>query len=583
MVVEMAPPKPLRRLADTAKSTGFKAHDFIIRFFWGIFSFFTSFIRGLFRRCADFCVKTIQSIKRAGLRAGQLLYDDVYLLIYEIGVDVLPHWFSTGIDSIAPRFIKQQQLQASLMAATSYEEYVASAQSIDKLLGNDAWKMSYECELYDYGLIRDYLDQLYRARKRDDKRAMAELLRTSLNRNLGNMGNEKLYQHCFHGTKDLIEQYVDEVVYQLNYISVEDVPELLLEDKIQMFAATRQSFGRSALLLSGGGGLGIHHLGVLRVLLKQRLLPRIISGSSVGSLVAAVVCVTPDDELEQLLEGDVPALKSTALITRADEPGDFFSKLKHFARHGVLADVEVLKEACRLNIGDITFQEAYNKTRRILNITINPPDATEAPRLLNYLTAPNAVVWSAACASCALSGLFNPVEVLAKDKFGRLHPWNPSGQTWSDGSMYTDLPMERLSELFNVNHFIVCQVNPHIVPFLNTKSFWYSRVMQFLASELMFRMDQLFGLGLLPLSLNNFRTVLNQKYTGDITIVPGATAEDYTRIVSNPSDDSFKRAVRVGELATWPKLSQIENHLKIELALDDIVHLLRGCERWSLQ
>lgn len=82
-------------------------------------------------------------------------------------------------------------------------------------------------------------------------------------------------------------------------------------DKIQMFASIRQSFGRSALLLSGGGGLGIHHLGVLRVLLQHRLLPRIISGSSVGSLVAGVVCVTPDHELEVLLSGDVPAFKST--------------------------------------------------------------------------------------------------------------------------------------------------------------------------------------------------------------------------------------------------------------------------------
>lgn len=32
---------------------------------------------------------------------------------------------------------------------------------------------------------------------------------------------------------------------------------------------------------------------------------------------------------------------------------------------------------------------------------------------------------------------------------------------WEDGSMQADLPMQRLSELFNVNHFIVSQVNPH--------------------------------------------------------------------------------------------------------------------------
>jgi TAG lipase / steryl ester hydrolase / phospholipase A2 / LPA acyltransferase len=29
---------------------------------------------------------------------------------------------------------------------------------------------------------------------------------------------------------------------------------------------------------------------------------------------------------------------------------------------------------------------------------------------------------------------------------------------YSDGSVESDLPMEQLGELFNVNHFIVCQV-----------------------------------------------------------------------------------------------------------------------------
>lgn len=31
------------------------------------------------------------------------------------------------------------------------------------------------------------------------------------------------------------------------------------------------------------------------------------------------------------------------------------------------------------------------------------------------------------------------------------------GVTWIDGSFVSDLPMQRISELFNVNHFIVSQ------------------------------------------------------------------------------------------------------------------------------
>lgn len=33
--------------------------------------------------------------------------------------------------------------------------------------------------------------------------------------------------------------------------------------------------------------------------------------------------------------------------------------------------------------------------------------------------------------------------------------------SYTDGSVESDLPMQQLSELFNVNHFIVSQVNPH--------------------------------------------------------------------------------------------------------------------------
>ena len=39
--------------------------------------------------------------------------------------------------------------------------------------------------------------------------------------------------------------------------------------------------------------------------------------------------------------------------------------------------------------------------------------------------------------------------------------------TFVDGSVANDLPMQRLTELFNVNTFIVSQVNPHVVPFVS--------------------------------------------------------------------------------------------------------------------
>lgn len=43
--------------------------------------------------------------------------------------------------------------------------------------------------------------------------------------------------------------------------------------------------------------------------------------------------------------------------------------------------------------------------------------------------------------------------------------------------------MQRLSELFNVNHFIVCQVNPHVAPLLRWQKFWSSIIVSWIISE----------------------------------------------------------------------------------------------------
>ena len=95
----------------------------------------------------------------------------------------------------------------------------------------------------------------------------------------------------------------------------------------------------------------------------------------------------------------------------------------------------------------------------------------ELPRLLNYLTAPNVLIWSAIAASCSVPFMFSSYEILAKDpKTGCAKPWNAYPERWIDGSVDNDLPMAKLSELFNVNHFVVSQVNPHIVPFLEKSS-----------------------------------------------------------------------------------------------------------------
>ena len=67
----------------------------------------------------------------------------------------------------------------------------------------------------------------------------------------------------------------------------------------------------------------------------------------------------------------------------------------------------------------MTFREAYERTGRILNISVTPRSKTEYPTILNYLTAPHVLIWSACLASCAIPLVFESVVLMAKDKHGK--------------------------------------------------------------------------------------------------------------------------------------------------------------------
>jgi TAG lipase / steryl ester hydrolase / phospholipase A2 / LPA acyltransferase len=251
-----------------------------------------------------------------------------------------------------------------------------------------------------------------------------------------------------------------------------------------------------------------------------------------------------------------------------ERKGSAGRKLWRLLSRGVLLDIKKLEVNIRHNVGDITFKEAYEKTKRILNITVSSTSEHEMPRLLNYLTSPNVLIWSAATASCALAFLYEPVCLMAKDEDGKVVPYHPSGLKWTDGSVETDLPMQRLSELFNINHFIVSQVNPHVLPFLSFSTEHehsaLGKLIELVGDEVRHRVTQISRLGF----LRSLAVIVNQKYSGDITIVPDWSTEDYLRLFSNPDKDWMLKYIKKSERKTWAKLTQIRHSCAIELTLD---------------
>jgi TAG lipase / steryl ester hydrolase / phospholipase A2 / LPA acyltransferase len=65
-------------------------------------------------------------------------------------------------------------------------------------------------------------------------------------------------------------------------------------------------------------------------------------------------------------------------------------------------------------------------------------------------------VRSAALASSAVPGVYKPQPLLVKTLDGQI---KKLPGLYSDGSLENDLPSQQLSELFNINHFIVSQVS----------------------------------------------------------------------------------------------------------------------------
>lgn len=142
---------------------------------------------------------------------------------------------------------------------------------------------------YDSHAIATRLRQLREAHHAGDRDTAMMLVRENLDRGLAGLGNPLLYTHCTTGTKNLIEEYVAEMVLQLERLAAApgDVADLIPIER--SLADGRQAYGRTALLLSGGLSFGMCHWGVAKCLFEQQLLPPIISGASIGALVAALL------------------------------------------------------------------------------------------------------------------------------------------------------------------------------------------------------------------------------------------------------------------------------------------------------
>ncbi|KAI4126368.1 MAG: hypothetical protein LQ347_005000 [Umbilicaria vellea] len=514
---------------------------------------------------------------------------------------LLTRFYIWGYEHYLTWIGKRQRLRRTVQSKTNYADWTRAAEELDAYLGNERWKEEEDYAYYDHKTVRKVKDQLRERRLRVDAEAkkkrggaardaaeeLRSLVEACVKNNFVGVENPKLYSETYYGTKHLAQDFIDELYTSLAYLLHTD--HLTKAEKFSLTRHLHQNFGRTALCLSGGASFAYYHFGVVKALLDASLLPDVITGTSGGALIAAMVTTRTDDELRKLL---VPAL---AHHISACQDG-FFTWSRRWWRTGARFDsLQWARKCSWFCRGSTTFRESYERTGRILNVSCVPSDPHSPTILINYLTAPNCVIWSAVLASAAVPGILNPVVLMMKHpRTAVLSPYS-FGHKWKDGSLRTDIPLKALNTHFNVNFSIVSQVNPHINLFFFSSrgtvgrpvthrrgrgwrgGFLGSATEQYLKLDLNKWLKVLRHLELLPRPLGqDWSEIWLQRFSGTVTIWPKSKASDFWYILSDPTPDRLARMLQTGQQSTFPKLLFIANRMKIERLIEEGVVMGRA-------
>lgn len=302
---------------------------------------------------------------------------------------------------------RRQLLRRNLQSKSTFADWKSAAEELDNYLGNERWKSVDEYAYYDHSTVARVKDQLNSVRLQAQDQSSSEtghatdrlraLVEACVKNNAFGVENPRLYSETYYGTKHLAQAFIDELHASLLFLLRDS--QLSRADKYTLAKHLHRNFGRTALCLSGGATFSYYHFGVVKALTDHSLLPDVITGTSGGALVAALVSTRTDQELKALL---VPAL---AHRIKACEDG-FLTWGPRWWRTGARFDsLEWAKHCSWFCRGSTTFQEAYERTGRILNVSCVPSDPHSPTILTNYLTAPDCVIWSAVLASAAVPGI----------------------------------------------------------------------------------------------------------------------------------------------------------------------------------
>ena len=459
-----------------------------------------------------------------------------------------------------------------MKGANDYDEWRRSVEAAANRSKIESWRADPLSSVYDAKLLRQHTEDLRRTREAGNAGALISVLQEALYRHLGELADPRLYEVTPLGTKHVVDAFYAEALASIDYLSNPDETGLGPGFTLAGFRRAAHIFGRSALMLSGGATLGFFHLGVVKALFEHGLLPDVLSGASMGALIACGTGVRTDAELTALF-ANTRVIRTDAIKRLPPERA---------AAERAIYDPARLEEVVEHNCGDYTFQEAHERSGRTVSISVSPTRERQKPRVLCHYTTPNVLMSSAAVASAAIPGAFPGATLRQRLPSGKTVPYMAT-ETWIDGSLKGDLPMRRLSRLHNVNHFIVSQVNPHVAPVRTVTArrgvvpFVSRAVVSSLRTQVAHQLElarsytrntPFYG------TIDLAHALAEQPYGGDIDIHPPLRPIALLRTLSNISHGELERHVLDGERATWPLLARIRDQTCVSRALDAAIRRL---------
>lgn len=87
------------------------------------------------------------------------------------------------------------------------------------------------------------------------------------------------------------------------FVASDECQAFTKSEKIDFFQQCQTAYGQPALMFSGGATLGLFHTGVCKALFEQDLMPKVLSGSSAGAIMTAMLGISKPEEVQHILGG----------------------------------------------------------------------------------------------------------------------------------------------------------------------------------------------------------------------------------------------------------------------------------------